>query len=500
MKTMKKLASVALALTLALALAAPALAAEVTIKLPTPTEDTDPNATESYKAYKIFDADVAGEEVNEANSTFDHVAYSISDNSPFYATVNGFAGITLTELREENGVKTFNVAVDDTFVAADLAAALQAVVTAEGFTGEAIEADKAATLTENATLNLTDGYFLIVGTLGSKAILDTVGQENVTITTKNDLPTIKKETPDIEGLKIGDKVDYTITVNAKPGASKYVVHDTMGIGLTFNNDVVIEGLTAGVDYNVVAEGLEDNCTFHVVFAQDYLNTIDAAKDIVITYSATINSNATISVDTTTNKATLDYGENGHTEESEDTQTETPLYSFDLAKTNSDQMGKEVLTGAEFSLYDVAEGGEAIALVLVEDAENGNYYRPATAEDATTTTVIEAGVVTIKGLGKGTYYLQEDVAPDGYNKLNARTPVELGPDKNLGEVVTTTTGEGDALKTIYVSGGLRIENLTGAELPSTGGMGTTLFYIGGGVLVAAAGILLITKKRMASEEE
>ena len=79
-------------------------------------------------------------------------------------------------------------------------------------------------------------------------------------------------------------------------------------------------------------------------------------------------------------------------------------------------------------------------------------------------------------------------------------MELGPDKNLGEVVTTTTGEGDALKTIYVSGGLRIENLTGAELPAAGGIGTTLFYIGGGVLVAAAGILLITKKRMASEEE
>lgn len=524
MKTIKKLASIALALVMVLCLTAPALAANVTIKLPSnANEDTPDTVTETYKAYKIFNADVAGEEGNEdnTNSTFDHVAYSISDNSPFYDTVDGFAGIKLTEISEENGVKTYHVSVNDDFSAADFAAALRTVVTDEEFEGE-VAATGEATLVKHteenesgektysfdytdATLELGDGYFLIVGSLGSKAILDTVGQENVTITTKNDLPTIEKEAPVPEGVKIGDSIPYTITVNAKPGAAKYMVHDTMGKGLTYNGDVVVTvgGTVLDASNYTVETDPEDGCAFHLSFTQAYLDTITEATDIVLTYTATINNEATISVDTTTNKAKLDYGENGHTEDSEDTQTETPLYSFDLVKTTSDGT---VLPGATFALYESADAETPIAFI-----QNGDTYRPATAEEITDetidkTTTITAGNVTVMGLGNGTYYLEELEAPDGYNKVATRIPVEIN-----GVNLTATIEDGKYKANVeddpeteedetWNNSGIQVVNLTGAELPSTGGIGTTIFYIAGGVLAVGAGILLVTKKRVGAKEE
>ena len=63
----------------------------------------------------------------------------------------------------------------------------------------------------------------------------------------------------------------------------------------------------------------------------------------------------------------------------------------------------------------------------------------------------------------------------------------------------TSGEGDAAVTTYVEGGVQVINESGALLPSTGGIGTTIFYVVGALLMAGAGILLVTKKRMADEE-
>lgn len=543
MKTMKKLASVALALILTLALAAPAMAAEVTVKLPAASENTDPTTSETYKAYKIFDADVAGElpnqpitDPNGTGSTFDHVAYSIKSNSPFYTTVSAFSGISLTQITVEGegdaAVTTYNVAVTDDFNAANLAAALQTLVNSENIPADET-GNQAATLEQDATLNLGEGYWLIVGTLGSKAILDTVGQENVTITTKNALPTIKKTTPPAEGLKIGDSVDYTVTVHAQPGATKYVVHDTMGTGLTFNGTVTVtvgaETLTEGTDYTLKVPTeetpLADGCSFEVEFAQTYLNGITAATDIVLTYSATINENATVNVDTTTNKAQLDYGENGHTEETDDTKAETPLYQFDLSKTNSKN---EMLAGAEFELQDA--DGNKIDLVL----DDGSY-RPAMNGETPVEKIVtnDSTAINFKGFGVGTYQLVETKAPDGYN--NVREPVKFAiaqaKDSVTGEpkvdadgkpvmtlVMITADGNTEvgfnaditpateaaegtpATPATWNEGGIQVVNLTGLELPETGGIGTTIFYVVGGLLVVGAGVLLVTKKRMSGEEE
>lgn len=88
-------------------------------------------------------------------------------------------------------------------------------------------------------------------------------------------------------------------------------------------------------------------------------------------------------------------------------------------------------------------------------------------------------------------MEETKAPDGYNKLNGRVKVEI-KDENL-----TAISAEDGSK--WNDGGVRVINKTGNELPSTGGIGTTIFYVVGGVLVVGAGVLLVTRKRMNAEK-
>ena len=162
--------------------------------------------------------------------------------------------------------------------------------------------------------------------------------------------------------------------------------------------------------------------------------------------------------------------------------------FDIIKTDSSM---KVLNGAKFELYDAQTAGNKIDLVKVSDG----VYRVATATEKNaegfTSAVIEAGKATVKGLDANTtYWLEETEAPAGYNKLAGRVEVKI-ENSNL-----TTNMTGDTWATD--NGGVQITNKTGTELPSTGGMGTTLFYTLGSILVLGAGILLVTKKRMSEK--
>ena len=101
------------------------------------------------------------------------------------------------------------------------------------------------------------------------------------------------------------------------------------------------------------------------------------------------------------------------------------------------------------------------------------------------TTNDQGAAEFKGLKNGTYYLLETEAPAGYNLLDA--PVEI----------TINGSSATATSLTSLTHTEQVENSTGAVLPSTGGMGTTIFYVTGSVLVLAAVVLLVTKKRMKS---
>ena len=174
MKNMKKLASLLLVLVMVFALAAPALATDVTIDIDTPDgEDTG----ETYTVYKIFDATVNGEtsktEGEEGDETtiseFKNVSYTIESTSPFFSTIENFKvgeenAFTLTQV---NGTTKYVVTMAKEYSAAELATALLAVEGKTPVTG--LDGVKAPLKVDNK------GYYLITSSLGSKAVVDTVG-------------------------------------------------------------------------------------------------------------------------------------------------------------------------------------------------------------------------------------------------------------------------------------------------------------------------------------
>lgn len=473
MKRTKRIASVLLALVMALSLITTAFAAGGTGSI------TIDNAVvgKTYTIYRIFD-------LNSHNDDYTAINYKVSAKwAAFFQ--DGAKGLDYVTI-DDQGYVTWKVDADKVAFAKDAYAFAQASsIPNDG-------QNKAANSTVKFE-NLTLGYYLVQSDLGVLCSLDTT-MPNVTIKEKNSQPTVDKQVQensngtwgDTNDANIGDTVNFKTTINVVDGQPKnYVLHDKMSDGLTFDTDSVEvkigdRTLTPGSDYTLIANP-KDGCTFEIEFKENVLKPNDV---VIVTYSATLNDKAVIHPEPNTNETKLVYGEGSETTWDK---TETFTYQFDLVKIKTD---KTVLDGAEFKLYDAKTGGNEIALI---DESNGVYRVATAAEKAAegfVSATIKAGKVTIKGLDSGTYYLEETKAPAGYNVLAERVEVKID-HANL-----TATVEGDT----YVSGGVQVINQTGAELPSTGGIGTTIFYVVGGLLVVAAGVLLVTRKRMSKSED
>ena len=394
----------------------------------------------------------------------------------------------------------------DGAIAADFAKAALAYAESQGISADGQETAPAAasgntysTVTFNS---LKLGYYLADTSVGTLCSLNTTNP-NAEIKEKNDVPTIEKEVQeDSTGTwgeentaQIGDTIAFKTVITAQPGAEEYILHDEMSDGLTLDPDSIeaeVDGtsLTAGDEFTVVTSGLGDNCDFHVIFDQDYLDTINAETIITVTYNAVLNGDAEISADPNTNKTKLNYGEDSRLETTWD-ETKTYSFYFDIVKTKTDN---KLLDGAKFELYDAEEGGSRIPLVKNSDGT----YRVATKEEQEAPGFVSAeieaanGRAAVKGLDADTtYWLEETQAPAGYNVLEERVKVAI-EGENLSTTLTGDTWtDGD--------GGIHIVNETGALLPTTGGMGTTLFYIGGGALMAGAAVIFAIKKHKENEE-
>lgn len=500
MKQCKTLLSIVMAIMMLLTMMIPTLAADPTYTIVI----NNAAATETYTAYKVFDVTYSG----------DNYAYTISNTNKFYNTIVNYkydydsskAGaetvFTLTPSSTDNTVMivTYDKSIStNTDLAADLAKTLAAALDSmtdkpTGTVGTHDSTTKKCTITVSEA-----GYYFVQTSLGALCFLGTTNP-TATIDEKNEEPTIDKKVKDGQNTdgsdnwvdsndkKIGDTVEFKTTVHAKKGAKNYVVHDQMDAGLTLNKDsITVVGATKDTDYTVQFDVTHDDrtvCNFEITFKQTYLDTITADTDIVITYSAVLNENAEISTETNDNKTKLDYGDNSSTEWDK---TETKTYMVDIIKIDGD---KKILSGAKFELYASAAGTDKINLVKEVDST----YRVATPDEVAvsgfTSAVIEAGKITIKGLDSGDYWLEETEAPAGYNKLSARVKFTID-DANL----TTTMTEDVWSET---DGGVAIENKSGTELPSTGGIGTTIFYCVGATLALGAFVLLVTKKRMGRE--
>ena len=281
-------------------------------------------------------------------------------------------------------------------------------------------------------------------------------------------------------------MNFRSTITAQAGAENYVFHDTMSAGLTYTDvtGVTLNGETVEAsNYTVVTEGLTDGCTFEVSFTQAFCDTLKANDQIVISYTATVNENAVVAGEGNPNTSKVSYGDSSNTKYTPDSQTKTYTWDVDVFKYTMNGETEKALADAKFTLSKSNDGSNPIALV----SEGNNVYRVAkTGETGTVTeiTTDATGKFTIKGLDADTYYLTETAAPAGYNKLAGPVTIVIGENG----VVNGTTEAPQGVDEV------KVLNQSGTELPSTGGIGTTIFYVLGGVLAVGAVALLIAKRR------
>lgn len=344
------------------------------------------------------------------------------------------------------------------------------------------------------------GYYLVVpdGWADVNPVVCSLGttNPNATINEKNSDTTTDKKIVEngvpksTNSASIGDTVNYKTTITVKDGDPKnYVLHDKM-TGLDFNADsvkiTVTNGstpkeLTATTDYEVKTP--EDGCTFHIEFKTNALKPNDVVE---VTYSAKVAASAAIGGSGNTNETHLDYGENKHTTSSE---TKTYVWSFAIHKYTQTGETQTQLAGAKFVVYRI-NGSKT------EYAKFTSGKLSGWTENQTDASVLESQATedtVVSGLGTGTYYLKETEAPKGYNKLVKDIKIEISANQGSGttEWVSSIKQDGTSITGTTIN----VLNNAGTTLPTTGGIGTTIFYLIGGGLMVAAAVLLIAKKRM-----
>ena len=486
----RTLCSALLALMLAVCMIVPAMAEGETGSITI----NDAIVGQTYTIYQILDLEsYSKDEDGKASGAY---AYKATTAWNTFINSNGIKG-TYVEV-DAQGYVTWKDGAD----AAALAKAAQKYATDNSI------ANQGTVTAESTKVSFTDldlGYYLVDTTLGTLCSLDTTNPD-VVMEEKNEVPTnVKTVEEDSNGnygetndADIGQTVNFKSTITAQAGAENYVFHDTMSAGLTYTG---VTGITlktgseepATVDasnYTVVTEGLTDGCTFEVRFIQAFCDTLKANDQIVISYKATLNENAVVGLPGNPNESKLSYGDSSMSSSNVTPPSQTTTYTWDVDvfKYTMDGETEKALAGATFTLSKNADGSNPIALV----SESNNVYRVAkTGETGTVTeiTTDATGKFTIKGLDADTYYLTETAAPAGYNKLASAVTITIGDNGVVNGTTEATQGVDE----------VKVLNQSGAELPSTGGIGTTIFYVIGAALVIGAIVILVAKKRAGSEK-
>lgn len=483
MKHARKLASLLLALVMVFALAVTAFATETGTTTTGTITVANPVEGRTYTAYKVFD--VTYDESGHYSYTLP--AFHTADNL-WYSMIRAYATIPDSGLiahvvgtdDTETGAESIFFTTDENFSPADFAVYLKGRLGKDHPTGHKLTEQEDGTVSVSG---LPLGYYFVASDTGALCNLTTTNP-TATIHDKTDMHFEKKA--DATTVEVGQTVNYTIIgkVPAYTGFNTYTyrIEDTMTEGLTFKKDVkvTVDG-TDVTDDCTVNYDVNKNANSFTVTVPVLEKTYKIGAEIKATYSATVNQKAIAVV--SENAAKLIYSSDPTTGE---TKTITPpvvkVYS---AKIDIDkyEAGKEdtKLPNAEFVLYKQETSGNTISTKYYK--WNKTDEKVEWVEDRAAATVAitdNYGRTYFFGLADGTYYLVETKAPAGYNRLEEPAEIKV---------------EGSSTDTAKLSVTAKVPNSTGTTLPSTGGMGTTVFYVLGAVLVVGAGVLLITKKRM-----
>lgn len=366
--------------------------------------------------------------------------------------------------------------------------------------------------------------------------------KNVTAYAKSGTPGIDKKIASTDSnqyansnggdVAIGDTVAFEIDT-AIPSYSdqytnlKFDITDTLSAGFDAASNIVVKvdgsTVTAGTDTYSVTTGTG---TFTVSFADAYIRA-NGGKSVVVTYSATVNSSAGLNYDANTNTATIKFS-NDPTDSTSygEVHDETYTYTFAIdGMLGGTQTGKTYQTHEVIKVYEdgtvevVSEDTELLDEIEVTNPLAGAVFTLTKIDDSTkvyTATSDSNGyLVGFTGLDAGKYELVETTAPAGYVTDTTKHTVEISATYNAngtlasysiaidGQATSTyeatyTTGTPTITQIAGTQSTLTIENTKIPALPSTGGIGTTIFYVTGSILLVGAAILLITKKRMSNK--
>ena len=500
---MKKFFAVLMALVLVLSMGVTAFAADTgTITI----NNAFNGAT--YNIYKMFDfVPVAGSATQGRYTVVAEWADFLATNGAAYLELDPDAG-TIKWVGADTDVRRAELAKAAVAYAKDkkiTPTATQTVKNADPVTNP----DKTETVVFD---NLDLGYYAIDTSLGTICALTRATSE-FNAYEKNSKPDIDKFVQEdsemnnadegwgkVNDADIDQKVDYKSTITVGVGATNYVMHDTMEAGLTFNNDVVVKlanGTVVDAANYTVTVSPADGHTFDVAFNNDFIAGLAQGTQFTVYYSATLNENAKIVVDGNDNTVYLSYGEDSKWETDEH-KTTTYTWKMDVEKFTKDGENRINLADAKFMLLRTkGDKDSAIKFTEVTKVNGESVSVPTYMVDpeGTITEIVtnNGGKFEIVGLDADTYYLHEEAAPAGYNKLADDVEVVVDSTYNEDALTATATVSG-----VNAEGFIEVENKTGSLLPETGGIGTTIFYIVGITLMLGAAILLISKKKMAAK--
>ena len=530
MKHLRNVLTLVLAAVLAVVLGvAPAFAEETTptgsIKV-TPPDGTEATSSNTYKLYKVFNAVTDGTNYSytlAGTHTTAPEGFTLDDAGNVFigeavaAVPSGESASNYMAVTVGGATKYIKKWAANAELTADQIAAIAAYVAND----DPVDT-KTVTGTNPAVFTgLADGYYYVTTTSGTLVVVDST-LPAVDVKDKNEVPPMPKKITDASSVshddtstenldeagktalaQVGTDVEYTLTVTKKPGAENYVVKDEMGTGLKYNKDakVYVGGTqvapTSG-ETKTFVKTEETDFKLTITFDNDYMAGLADETQITIVYSAKVTSDA-LHTEPAKNTAWLEYG---HTPGQNKTpKQETETYNATIQVIKEDGNG-DALAGAGFVLknaqnkYYKIENG-VVSWVETEEAATElttavvkTYYTDAaktelSPENNPTDYFDSEAKVAFTGLANGTYTLVEKTVPTGYNKA-ADTTFTINDADN-----TTVTNRLQSTNVV---------NNKGTELPSTGGMGTTILYTIGGIMLVGGAIALVSKKRVANMEK
>ena len=386
-----------------------------------------------------------------------------------------------------------------------------------------------------AVINVNQaGYYVVDSALGTICSIGTYATgegdtPNVNINEKNNVPTLEKFVKESEHWKlandgyIGSTVEFKILVHVAKGATGYVVHDELGEGFANLNNVVVtkyesdyvndEDNTGGVQYTPGDQYtiiINEN-NFTLTFDDYNLAHIPEQSIIEIKYCATIDNDALID-DPNINMAYMKFGETGVAgidavleKQTVTRMTNTYVWSFGIDKYYEKDGVEKDLPGAKFKLYatNPEDDVDALPMEFVSVDGDGTYRLATQADDAEAKiNLLESpnkGDYRLQGFDSAMYYLVEEEAPEGFNKLATPVRVTISSEEDINDstklIKTVTAKQGTAPADPDVGTDIiKVLNQSGLVLPSTGGF-TNMFILTGATMVMSMGMLLVVRRRM-----